>query len=70
MNKKLKEYVLINAKNNMKKLFEKWFCLHKWFTYKDIKVDVIDENNNIIGKYSIIILICEKCGKITKIKSN
>jgi hypothetical protein len=54
----------------MKKLFEKWFCLHKWFTYKDIKVDVIDENNNIIGKYSIIILICEKCGKITKIKSN
>lgn len=45
--------------------FDKWLCCHKWTTYKTISV-----STDMGGSYYVYILICEKCGKIKKVKSN
>lgn len=49
-------------------IFKSWLmkfaCHHKWFTY--YKCDVLDHRDEIIGFEHT--LICEKCGKIKKIR--
>lgn len=54
----------------IKRLFEKWLCLHKWSTYSSVKVQITDDYNEIVKTYTNTVLICDKCGKITKLKSS
>lgn len=60
------------------KLFEKWFCKHKWKTHfkRDMKerqyiINLVGDNYNDTGitkEYTREVLTCECCGKIIKIE--
>lgn len=52
-------------KECIKRFLDKWLCCHEWETYA--KVDV---ETDLGGRYTRYILICKKCGKIKKVKSN
>lgn len=57
----------------MKKLFEKWFCEHKW---KQHAKKVYEWEEKVYGTWGKMItvsntkevLICQHCGKIKKIQ--
>lgn len=60
-------------------IFKKWACLHTWKTHakkEDISENIYHwnsydekyEETPLVEVYTIEVLICEKCGKIKKIK--
>ncbi len=52
-------------KEMIKKLFEKWACMHEWGVHCDIVVMGEFYRNEVVGHKRT--LICKKCGKIKKI---
>jgi len=60
----------------MKELFEKWFCKHTWKLDYNNRTTVYDEtcrnpSKDIPIRYeNTRIYICEKCGKIKKLRFN
>ena len=52
-------------KEYIKRFLDKWLCCHQWVTYEKILV-----RTDFGGSYYRYILICKKCGKIKKLKSN
>ena len=53
-------------KKLLTQLLEKWACKHEWVTYQ--KCDIYNEFSGEIPSRLEFILICKKCGKITKIR--
>lgn len=49
----------------MKKLFERWFCKHKWKEFD--RVWVFEKDYDKMPTKTKVTLICEDCGKIKKI---
>lgn len=45
-------------------ILQKLSCLHKWKEYERWSI------NTDGGRYISILFICEKCGKMKKVKSN
>ena len=54
----------IRMKNFIKNILLKLCCMHVWYLFKQIKVETD------FGWYWQYIVICKKCGKIKKVKSN
>lgn len=62
----------------MKRLFEKWFCKHKWKSHfkRDMRSKTYVENlmgdgyndTGITKEYTREVLMCEYCGKIKTIE--
>lgn len=52
-------------KELLKKLLNKWACCHVWVEYKKTRVY---EDDCKIPAYYEYLLICNKCGKIKKVK--
>jgi hypothetical protein len=50
----------------LKKIIEKLFCKHKWQVHS--KIGVYDGEHSKTPHTIRQILICQECGKITKIK--
>lgn len=52
-------------KEYIKRFLDKLLCYHQWETYEKILV-----RTDFGGSYYRYILICKKCGKIKRLKSN
>lgn len=52
-------------KEILKKLIDKWCCHHEWEIWR--KVDVEGDWGNT---WTVYHLVCKKCGKLKKVKSN
>ena len=50
--------ILIAIKN-------KWFCCHKWKIQSEVNVET-----DFGGSYTRYFLVCTKCGKLKKVKTN
>lgn len=55
-----------NDKNMFKKIIEKWLCKHKWQVHREI--EAYDGEHSKTPHTIRQTLICQECGKITKIK--
>jgi len=49
------------------KFFEKLLCGHKWAKFNEASQSESSSNGKLLLKYHKFILICKKCGKITKV---
>lgn len=52
----------------MKKLFEKWFCKHKWVTHAKKSYRITNAFSGSDYGETEEVIICSECGKIKRIK--
>lgn len=54
-----------NMKELLKKIIEKWACMHEWNAWHTVNVET-----DYGDRYSVFHFMCKKCGKFKKIKSS